>query len=189
MPSVNHHDSNSRLRRNLLANCLLLCSSWQTAARCHPYLLSLHSQCRRKQLSESPVSTDTLPCGSDAHHVRLSRRGTAFIVEGSEAQLLSYRLETAWYGNLAQSGRDLDLALSLPELVSPVDWPRWLLPPANCQSSRQAAPAMPLRNIRCSPIFRRIRARVCISLYRSLYRRYRYVDRLSTKTSAPARTQ
>jgi hypothetical protein len=29
------------------------------------------------------------------------------------------------------------------------------------------------RNIQCSPIFRRIRARVCISLYRSLYRRYR----------------
>ena len=86
------------------------------------------------------MSRDTLPCGSDAHHVRPSRRATAFIVEGSEAQLLSYMLKTAWYGNLAQSGRDLDLASSLPEHVSPFDWPRWLLPPASHTVSHRGKP-------------------------------------------------
>ena len=88
---------------------------------------------------ESPVSRDTLPssCGSDAHHVGPSQRATAFIFE---AQLLLYRLERAWYRNDAQSGRDLHLASSLPELVSPFDLPRWLLPPASRTVSHRGKP-------------------------------------------------
>ena len=86
---------------------------------------------------ESPVSRDTLPCGSDLRHDSPSQRATAFIFE---AQLLLYRLERAWYRNLAQSGRDLDLASSLPELVSPFDWPRWLLPPASHTVSHRGKP-------------------------------------------------
>jgi hypothetical protein len=100
--------------------------------------VSPHAAFVNRRCLETPFPG--LPCGSDANHVRPSRRATAFIVEGSEAQLLSYMLKTAWYGNRAQSGRDLDLASSLPELVSPFDWPRWLLPPASHTVSNRGKP-------------------------------------------------
>ena len=135
-------NANSRLHRDRLANCLLPCSSWQTASRYHPYLSSSHSQCCRMELSKIS-GVDTLPCGSDAHHVGPSQRATAFIFE---AQLLLYRLERAWYRNDAQSGRDLHLASSLPELVSPFDLPRWLLPPASRTVSHRGKPPP-----RCAP--------------------------------------
>ncbi len=39
-------NANPRLRRHVLANCSMLCSSWQTAARCKPHLDISFAHCR-----------------------------------------------------------------------------------------------------------------------------------------------
>ena len=150
----NAHDSDTLVR--IVCNgreCQLTSKCAATVlliAHCHAHLSRLAPAttriCRVRTHSvaawnfrESPVSRDTLPChgGSDLHHVSPSQRATAFIFE---AQLLLYRLERAWYRNLAQSGRDLDLASSLPELVSPFELPRWVLPPASRTVSHRGKP-------------------------------------------------
>ena len=145
---------------------------------------SSYAQLCRSMPHSKIAGVEKHPCGSGTRHVGPSGRVAALIFEAQAAPL--------------ELG---DGMLWEPCPISPLPCPCLILARVRlpfrlatmassaCIASSQAAPAMPLRNIRCSPIFRRIRARVCISLYRSLYRRYRYVDRLSTKTSAPARTQ
>ena len=74
------------LRRHVLPNYSMVCSSWQTAACCQPRVKILKARCRSMQLSRM-AGVNKHPCVSDAHHAGPSRHAAAFIVE-AQASLL-----------------------------------------------------------------------------------------------------
>ena len=137
-------NANSRLHRDRLANCLLPCSSWQTASRYHPYLSSSHSQCCRMQLSriagverhpsfklwERRASRRSV-AASDCLHLR----GAASPLQAGEG-MVSERCPVR-----ARPSPCLILARArLPFRFAAMAASACI---AYCQSSRQTAPAMP----------------------------------------------